>query len=488
MQESASAEQEPESDPRLTLDRLGPRAVRASVRERVRLFRLLREAGPGVRAGLVATGAVMTVTPVISALAAGALVAGVEAGAGPADLAPSLAALGGSVLVGLVGGSLADLFGASAVRAIDGSVRSMRWRGKALDVLLVTAAVGFDVLTTWHTWGTSSAPVVICAGFSVLAGAPLGFVRRWPVPVVGYLAGLLVLTDQIGAFTVNTVQILLMAALGVVAHRARPLAVLCSAVVAGAATGVNLADPGQPFTVNAWLYCAGAAVVPVLIGAYLRGPAGRLAERDITVDVLLAGGGLTLAVLDTWTAWDAAGGPVWVAGSLVALAGLSLGVARRLPGLVFVLQVALMLLADQYFQEAMTTCVMLVLVTVGVFAMRVASWGWTFAVYLVAVLSVAAFTAAVRVAGPGSEVQPMYVLVLMTLVVAPVAIGRYLQARQAASEAERLRLRESRQRAVAQDWPSRCATAARRPPCSGCPPPVRGCGACANAPTPWAAR
>ncbi|NUP01989.1 MAG: ABC transporter ATP-binding protein [Nonomuraea sp.] len=115
----------------MTLDRLGWQSVRASVSERIQLFRLLREAGPGAKIGLVATGAVMTGTPVVSALATGALVAGVEAGSGLADLAPALAALGGSVLVGLAGGSLADLFGASVVRAIDGSARS-RVRAVAL--------------------------------------------------------------------------------------------------------------------------------------------------------------------------------------------------------------------------------------------------------------------------------------------------------------------------------------------------------------------
>ncbi|MFF0776162.1 sensor histidine kinase [Nonomuraea wenchangensis] len=326
----------------------------------------------------------------------------------------------------------------------------MRWRGKALNILLVTAAIGFDVLTTWHTWGTPSAPVVICGAFSVLAGAPMGFLRRWPVAVTGYLAGLLILTDQLGAFTVNTVQILLLVALGVVAHRTGPLTVSCSALVVGAATAVNLADPGHPITADTWWYCAGAVVMPVLIGVYLRGPAGRLPERDVTPDVLLAGGGLTLAVLNTWTGWDTAGGPLWVTASMVVLAGLSLGVARRLPGLVFVLQVLLMLLADRYFEEATATCVMLVLVAAGVFAMRVASWLWTSVVYLVAVLAVVAFTAAMGDAGPAAERQPTRVLALMTLVVAPVASGRYLRARQAASQAERLRLRESQQRALAQ--------------------------------------
>ncbi|MDR8409840.1 histidine kinase [Nonomuraea sp. 3-1Str] len=326
----------------------------------------------------------------------------------------------------------------------------MRRRGQALDVLLVAAAIGFDVMTTWHTWGTSSAPAVVCAGFSVLAGVPMGFVRQWPVPVAGYLSGLLILTDQISAFTVNTVQILLLACLGVVAYKARPLAVLCSAALGAVATGFNLADPGLAFTASSWWYSAGAAVVPVLIGAYLRGPAGRLTERDITPDVLLAGGGVALTVLNTWTEWDASGLPVWVVGSLVVLAGLSLGVARRLPGLVFVLQVALMLLADQYFQAATATCVMLVLIAAGVFAMRVASWLWTLVVYLVAVLTVALFTVAIGIVGPGAEVEPMRVVVLMTLVVAPVAIGRYLRVRQAAGEAERLRVRESQRLALAQ--------------------------------------
>ncbi|MGW5157989.1 hypothetical protein ACWEPN_21145 [Nonomuraea wenchangensis] len=109
-----------------------------------------------------------------------------------------------------------------------------------------------------------------------------------------------------------------------------------------------------------------------------------------------------------------------------------------------------MLLADRYFEEATATCVMLVLVAAGVFAMRVASWLWTSVVYLVAVLAVVAFTAAMGDAGPAAERQPTRVLALMTLVVAPVASGRYLRARQAASQAERLRLRESQQRALAQ--------------------------------------
>ncbi|MFI6317869.1 sensor histidine kinase [Nonomuraea sp. NPDC050556] len=321
----------------------------------------------------------------------------------------------------------------------------MRWRGQAVDVLLVVAAIGLDVMTTWHTWGTVSAPVVVCAGFSVLAGTPMGFVRQWPVPVAVYLAGLLVVTDQLSAFTANTVQILLMVALGVVAYKARPLAVLGAAALGAVATGFNLADPGIAFTSNGWWYSVGAAVLPVLVGGYLRGPAGRITERDITPDVLLAGGGVALTVLDTWTDWHNSGLPVWVIGSLVVTAGLALGVARRFPGLVFVLQAAFMLLANQYFEDATSTCVMLMLIATGVFALRVASWLWTVAVYFVAVLVVA-----IGIVGPGTEVQPMRVVVLMTLVVAPVAIGRYLQARQAAGEAERLRVRESQRLALAQ--------------------------------------
>lgn len=321
----------------------------------------------------------------------------------------------------------------------------MRWKGQALDVLLVVAAIGLDVMTTWHTWGSDTVPVVVCAGFSVLAGVPMGFVRQWPVPVAVFLSGLLVFTDQTSTFTANTVQILLMISIGVVAYRSRPPAVLAVAALGSIATALNLADPGLAFTANGWWYSAGAAVLPALVGAYLRGAAGRLTERDITPDVLLGGGGMALAVLDTWTNWNMAGQPVWVVGSLVVAAGLSLGVARRLPGLVFVLQAVFVLLADQYFADGATTAVLLLLVATGVFAMRVASWTWTVIAYLAAV-----FTVALGVVEPGTEITPMRVVVLMTLVVTPVAIGRYLQARQAAAEAERLRLGESQQLAIAQ--------------------------------------
>lgn len=260
-----------------------------------------------------------------------------------------------------------------------------------------------------------------------------------------WLAGALLLTDQLGVYSSNTAQMLLLVAVGVVAWRQswRPVAVAVGA--AAVATAVNLADPGMAFSPRVWLYCAGITVFPAVVGGYLRGSVGELEHRDITPDVLLAAGGLAHTILSTWTSWHSGPQPAWVTGALAVAAGLALGVARRLPGLVFLFQGVLLVVVDTYLPQVVNTSLVLVLISLGVFAMRVASWLWTLAAYVATCL-----LAAVAVVGPTTETTFVRAAILCALVVTPVAIGRYLGMRQAAAAAERLRVRESTRLTLAQ--------------------------------------
>ncbi|MEU6791228.1 histidine kinase [Nonomuraea wenchangensis] len=321
----------------------------------------------------------------------------------------------------------------------------MRWRGVPLDVLLAVSGVALDLFTTAHAGDTTYLPAEANLPMGLLAGLPMGFVRSRPVPVTLYLAALLVVTDQLGSYTSNTAQILLCVAVGVAGFRSGRRSTVMATAAAIAATAVNIADPGVTFTVNGWMYSVLLPVVPAVLGAYLRGSAGPLEERDVTPDALLAAGGVAITVLSTWTTWHSGSQPVWVVGLLAVVGGLSLGVARRLPGLVLLGQGVLLVCADTYLNEAVNTCVILTLISVGVFAMRVASWAW-----LVAAYAAGCMLTAIAVVGDGTEVTPFRVGVLMMLVATPIAIGRYLGMRQAAAAAERLRAEEAARAAVAQ--------------------------------------
>ncbi|WP_327103958.1 sensor histidine kinase [Nonomuraea glycinis] len=320
---------------------------------------------------------------------------------------------------------------------------SWRWRGVPFDLLLAAAGVGLDLLMSGQARTADLPPHLTVLPLALLVGAPMGFVRRWPLPTALWLSAALVLTDRIEAFSSNTAQMLLLVAVGVTAYSAGRRALAVAVGVAGIATGINLADPGVAF--NAWLYAAGITLFPAIVGGYLRGSAGRPEHRDITPDVLLAAGGVAHTVLSTWTSWHAGGRPAWAIGLLAVAAGLALGVARRLPGLVFLFQAVLLVAADAYLTEAVNTCLVLTLVALGVFAMRVASWTWTSLAYLATCV-----LAAVAVVGPGTEVTAFRAAVLCALVVTPVAIGRYLGVKQAATAAERLRASESTRLTVAQ--------------------------------------
>ncbi|WP_241564049.1 sensor histidine kinase [Nonomuraea polychroma] len=321
----------------------------------------------------------------------------------------------------------------------------MRWRGVPLDVLLAVSGVALDLLTTAHAGDTRYLPAEMNIPMALLAGLPMGLVRRWPVPVTLYLAVLLVVTDQLGSFTSNTAQILICVALGMAGFRSGWRATAVAVAAAIGATAVNIADPGIALTINAWMYSVLLPVFPAVLGAYLRSSAGRLEERDVTPDALLAAGGVAITVLSTWTSWHSGTQPVWVVGLLAVVGGLSLGIARRFPGLVFLLQGVLLVSADTYLNDAVNTCVILTLVAIGVFSMRVASWPWTVAAYFAGCL-----LTAIAVVGDDTDITPFRVGVLMTLVATPIAIGRYLGMRQSAAAAERLRAEEAARAAVAQ--------------------------------------
>lgn len=295
----------------------------------------------------------------------------------------------------------------------------------ALGAGLAVCGVGLDVLVSAGSWG-GTAPVWVGLAFALLAGAPMGLLPRLPGPVAVYLAVLLVVCDQLGAFTVNTLQVLLPISVGVLARTRGWAWTAPVAVLACAATAVNLADPGIALTGNTWFYSVGLVAAPVLVGRYLRGQEGRRREDPAPLlDLLLAGGGVALSVLTTWPYWHGGVPPVWAVALGVMLAGLALGVVRHLPGAVLLLESAGLLVADQYVPRTGNSLQLLALVALGVFATR-ATWPWVAAGY-----ALTCSVAAVVVVDDPGDVTAFRVVALMTMVTAPVAIGRYVGVRQA---------------------------------------------------------
>ncbi|TQS28529.1 sensor histidine kinase [Microbispora sp. KK1-11] len=301
-------------------------------------------------------------------------------------------------------------------------------RGTALDIGLAVGGTGLDVLVSAGSWsgGSGPAPAWVGMGFALLAGLPMGLVRRWPGPVAVYLSVLLVVCDQIGAFTVNTLQVLLPISVGVLARSRGWGWTAPAAVLASAATAVNLADPGIALTSNTWFYSVGLIAAPVLIGRYLRGQEGRRKEDPAPLlDLLLAGGGVALSVLTTWPYWHSGEPPVWAVALGVMLAGLALGVVRHLPGAVLLLESLVLVVADQYVPRTGNSLQLLALVALGVFATR-AAWPWVAAAY-----ALTCSVSAIVIVDDPADVTPFRVLALMMMVTAPVAIGRYVGVRQA---------------------------------------------------------
>ncbi|MFG1755084.1 sensor histidine kinase [Streptosporangium sandarakinum] len=304
-------------------------------------------------------------------------------------------------------------------------------RGWAVDVCLAAAAVALDRLISGGTYSGGTVPALITWGFALLAGAPMGFVRRFPLTVCALLAAVLVVCDQVGAYTANTAQILLSVAAGVAAHRGDRRRAAAAAVLTAAATAVNVADPGIALTTASWYVPAVAGVIPVAVGRYLRHPIEPMAlvERRPGLDLLLAGGGVAFMVLDTWTKWHDGPLPVWGAGWFTICCGLTAGLARTLPGTAFAVQALLVLMADRTAGFAVGPMQGLFLVTLGVFAMR-ASWSWTGVAYVTASI----VTALSFVGDELSRITPPRVIALLAMVAAPVAIGRYVGIRRATTE------------------------------------------------------
>ncbi|WP_433212141.1 histidine kinase [Microtetraspora malaysiensis] len=306
----------------------------------------------------------------------------------------------------------------------------MRWRGGyLLDLSLAVSGVVLNVLVATSSLGGPSAPPWVVVLLALLGGLPLALLRRWPGAAALCLIVLLAVYDQIEASTVDAVQILLPVAVGVLARLREWRWTVPVAVLAAFATGLNLADPGLAFTRGAWFYTVGIVAVPVLIGRYLRGTALRRPDEDHAplLDLLMAGGGLALAVLGSWPNWSSGALPAWAVGLMVVLSGLALGVVRRLPGAVLLLESVLVIIADQYVGEVGTTLQILLFVALGVFATR-ARWAWVLAGYL---LTCAA--SVITVVDDSTEITAWRAIALIVMVAAPVAIGRYIRGRQAAA-------------------------------------------------------
>ncbi|MFI6801217.1 sensor histidine kinase [Streptosporangium canum] len=318
----------------------------------------------------------------------------------------------------------------------------MRSRGPVLDVCLAAAGVVLDLLVSGKSGQSGTAPWWIVGIFALLAGVPMGFVRRRPFAVCLHQAIFLVVCDRLGAHTSNTVQTLLPVAVAMLAYRGTWRWIVPAAVLTAVATAINLADPGIAFTSGTWYLPLGMSAVPVVIGRYLRSPIEPVSgvERRPGLDLLLAGGGVAFMVLDTWTEWNGGQLPVWAAGWFAIGCGLTAGLARSLPATAFTLQALLVLLADQNAGFAANSMQGLFLVTLGVFAMR-APWSWTAVAYLVA----SGVTALNIVEGELSQVTPPRVAALLAMVAAPIVIGRYVGVRRAAADLELAMAEEARQ-------------------------------------------
>ncbi|WP_214102780.1 sensor histidine kinase [Acrocarpospora catenulata] len=308
----------------------------------------------------------------------------------------------------------------------------MRWRVLTLDLLLASAGIALCVMTC-QTWGGPSFPTWLVVAFVLLAGLPMGLVRRWPGQVTVYLAVLLVILDDLGAGVLDGVQILLALSAGSLARSRGWGWTLPAAAVACLATGVNLADPGVPLAANFWYYTVGIIAIPVTIGRYLRSQSGAVPEgeeRAPVLDLLLAGGGVAFAVLGTWSSWPEADMHVWGIGLLAVIAGLALGVVRWLPGSVLLLESVVLLLAVGRAPEAADSLQVLLFIALGVFASQV-TWRWQLAGY--ALTCMVTMLAAL---GAAAEVTAWWFPVLATLVAAPAAIGAFVRARRTANRRE----------------------------------------------------
>nr|WP_083976073.1 histidine kinase [Herbidospora sakaeratensis] len=301
------------------------------------------------------------------------------------------------------------------------------------DLVLAAAGVALSVLASESWAGDRPASGFVVLLIALCTGLPLVFLRHRPVAVALVLAVLLVVFDNAGSGLVDGVQILLPIVVGVVARqRTLPWTAL-AAVAACLATGVNLADPGIAFTSNYWYYVVGVVLLPVLIGRYLRGAAGRRdrgEEPAPLLDVLFAAGGVAYAVLGTWSYWDGHDLRVGGVGLLAVLAGLALGAIRWLPGSVLLFESALVLLADNLVPPVADTLRVVLFVALAVFASQ-ATWRWLGAGYLLT----CGVTLATVIDSTG-DVTGLTYGVVATMVVAPAAIGAYVGVRRTAARRE----------------------------------------------------
>ncbi|MEV4473684.1 two-component sensor histidine kinase [Nonomuraea sp. NPDC049504] len=306
----------------------------------------------------------------------------------------------------------------------------MRSRGVSLDGLFAASAVALELVINGYASEGTASPTPPEFAAALLAGLPMGVVRQRPAPVTVYLAALVVIAGRLAPGT-DSAQILLCVALCLTGYRSGLRAARGPMAAAMLATALTVAAPGVTAGTMALALLLPAA--PAVIGGYLH-----RSTRDVTPDLLLAAGGVLLAVLSTWDVWHSGGHPVAIVQVAAVVSGLALGVARRLPGLVVAVEGVLLIAADAHLHRAADTGMLLLMVAMGVFAMRVASWARTALAYAAGCVVVA-----VAVFEPLSRITTLRVLFLMTLVAMPIAVGRYFGMRRAVTAAERLRAEEA---------------------------------------------
>ncbi|MEO3862605.1 histidine kinase [Acrocarpospora sp. B8E8] len=307
----------------------------------------------------------------------------------------------------------------------------MRWRGFTLDFLLAVAGVALCALT-YQSWGGPDIPGWLTVVVVLAAGLPLGLARRMPGPVAIFLALLLVALDGVGAGILDGLQILLALTAGALARTRDWTWTLPVAALACAATAIHLASGAAP-TGSVLFYTFGIIGVPVAIGRYLRSQSAAVPdgeERSPVLDILLAGGGVSFAVLGTWANWPEAELHAWGIGLLAVLSGLALGVVRWLPGAVLLLESALLLVAAGRAPDAAASLQVLLFIALGVFASQV-TWRW-----LLAASALTCVVTLLTAVGAGAEVTFWWLLVLATMVAAPAAIGAFVRVRRTATRRE----------------------------------------------------
>ncbi|GAA0986709.1 hypothetical protein GCM10009555_064700 [Acrocarpospora macrocephala] len=319
--------------------------------------------------------------------------------------------------------------------------------GKDTVADLGLALAGGVVAVAVSSGGWWSDPVRFAAvlATAIAAGASAGAIRRsgaGVIALIGIMLGLLlVINDRFVPDARNGPQLLLPVALAALAYRGSWRLLVPAAALGCTATALNLAGPEFAMTPASVVIAFLVTGLALVAGRYLRADLSR-PERALLLDLLLAGGGMTFMLLDTWPYWHDEPWPSWT--WLVVCCGATAGLVRRRARLALGLQAVLLVLVKALVPAAADSLQLMLLATLGVFAMG-ASWAWT----AVTCAFVTGVTALNIVDDDWPEVTPSRVAALLVTVAAPIAIGRYIGIRRSAIRLRTAMAEEARQLAEA---------------------------------------